>query len=515
MLGSRKHANIPMTPRTVKGTPGGGGGVDFARQLAERNGAAAGSLAKKFRSAAPKGSRLAAGYRDRTGDRVEEGEGDEKAARIKALEEQVKLGQMERGMFERIRDEVTGGEVENTHLVKGLDWKLLERIKKGEDVLAEKKGVEEGDEEDPEDLDDEFEELEKREVVAVRKEEKEKKGEMAPPPPVAGVKRTRDQILAELKASRKRAAEEVAAQQQLGTKFRRIGGKKDTSRIEIDERGREVLIVTDADGHERRKVRKGRLDGAAAQSSLLMPDIDATPLGMEVPEIPQAPAEESDDDIYADIGDDYDPLASIGEDELSSSDEEVEVEARPKIPEKPKNILEEAEQTSEPDTEQKSSAEPPNPPTTALPRNYFNDAPNPLSVLSNAANPFQDPTYLAALLQKSKDTASATDPSSASSLSAEPDQDRLKRRAAMLSAQDRDLDDVDMGFGSSRFDDADDMAMDGSRVKLSEWGDKSDDGDEAGREKGDKGPRKRGPKKRKGDKNSVADVLGAIQRRKK
>jgi RED-like protein N-terminal region len=512
VLGSRKHANIPMTPRTVKGSSSGG--VDFARQLAERNGAgAAGSSAKKFRSAAPKGSRLAAGYRDRTGERVDDGDGDEKAARIKALEEQVKLGQMEREMFERIRDEVTGGEVRNTHLVKGLDWKLLERIKKGEDVLTEKEEEEDGEgEEDPEDLDDEFEELEKKEVVAVRKEEKEKKGEMAPPPPVAGMKRTRDQILAELKASRKRAAEEVAAQQQLGTKFRRIGGKKETSRIEIDERGREVLIVTDVDGHEKRKVRKGRPDGATAQSTLLMPDKDAKPLGMEVPEIPDAPAEESDDDIYADIGDDYDPLAGIGEDELSSSDGEEE-EASPKIPERPKNILEEAEQSSKPDAEEKdqSTAEAPNP-SIALPRNYFNDDPSSLSVLGNASNPFKDPTYLAALLQKSKDTSLSTDPPS--SLTAETDEDRLKRRAAMLSAKDRDMDDVDMGFGSSRFDDADDMAMDGSRIKLSEWGEKGDD-DDGGREKGDKGPRKRGPKKRKGDKNSVVDVLGAIQRRKK
>jgi hypothetical protein len=484
-----------MTPRTVKGSSGG---IDFARQLAERDGTQA--SARKFRSAAPKGSRLASGYRDRTGDRVDEDE-DDKAQRIKALEEQMKLGQIDRETFEKIRDEVTGGDVRNTHLVKGLDWKLLDRIKKGEDVLTEKK---EG-EEDAEDLDDEFEELEKKEVVAVQKDEREKKGEMAPPPPVAGVKRTRDQILAELKASRKRAAEEVTAQQQLGTKFRKIGVKKESSRIEIDERGREVLIVTDADGHEKRKVRKGRPDEATAQSTLLMPDKDAKPLGMEVPDIPQAPAEESDDDIYADIGDDYDPLANIGE--SSSSDDEVE--APPKMPEKPKDILE-GEQTPESDPDEQKTAKAPNA-STALPRNYFNDDPSSLSILANAVNPLQDPAYLAALFQKSKDKAASNDTSS--SMTADTDEDRLKRRAAMLSAKDRDMDDVDMGFGSSRFDDADEMAMDGSRVKLSEWGGGGDD--EAGQKKGgDKGPRKRGPKKRKGDKNSVADVLGAMERRK-
>ena len=59
MLGSRQKSSIPMTPRSFIGKSG----VDFARQLAERNAGPAKS--KNFRSAAPKGSRLATGYHSR------------------------------------------------------------------------------------------------------------------------------------------------------------------------------------------------------------------------------------------------------------------------------------------------------------------------------------------------------------------------------------------------------------------------------------------------------------------
>jgi hypothetical protein len=80
----------------------------------------------------------------------------------------------------------------------------------------------------------------------------------------------------------------------------------------------------------------------------------------------------------------------------------------------------------------------------------------------------------------------------------------------MLQQDDRDAQDMDMGFGSSRFADEEDFEE--KKVKLSEWGGKDDD-DEGG--KGDaKGKRKRGPKKRKGDVNSAADVMRVLERRK-
>ena len=79
----------------------------------------------------------------------------------------------------------------------------------------------------------------------------------------------------------------------------------------------------------------------------------------------------------------------------------------------------------------------------------------------------------------------------------------------MLEAHDRDADDMDLGFGSSRFGDEEDG--EGKKVKLSVWG--KETGDE-GRSGEGKVPRKRGPKKRKGDANSAADVLKVMERRK-
>ena len=135
-----------MTPRSIAGHISGN---DFARQIAEHKRAALGQpAAKKFKSrAAPKGTKIAVGYQDRAAllrqQEAEEGQRNspqdhnDKAERIQALEEMVKLQQIDQATFERLRDEIgVGGDLESTHLVKGLDRKLLERIRRGEDVAA-------------------------------------------------------------------------------------------------------------------------------------------------------------------------------------------------------------------------------------------------------------------------------------------------------------------------------------------------------------------------------------------
>jgi hypothetical protein len=528
-LGSRNKSFIPMTPRSVLNR----GGVDFARQLAERN--AGPEKSKRFRSAAPKGSRLAEGYQDRTQERIDE-ENDDKARRIKALEDALKLEQIDEATFVRLRDEIAGGDISTTHLVKGLDFKLLKRIREGENVLEGSKKAEEKEEE-AEDLDAQFEELEKQEVVPVAKQEKVKQGVMAPPPPVAGQKRTRDQILAELKASRTAEAEaRAAALPQLGAKFKKIGVRQETSRIERDQNGRDVLITTDADGNVKRKVRKVKDDeNKAALTPLLELDPAQKPLGMDVPAIPEAPVapeDSEDDDIFEGAGHDFNPLAALADDDDdSSSDEEgEEKESAREGPldgrETPKRRLKSRSRSlsrshsrsrsesvdsegvaSEPETIPQETAAP----VTAAPRNYFNEPS--LSVLGNMHNPLKDPALLAALANSRK-----LDPERMSSDANPPSSEeaaRLKRRAAMISNQDRDLEDMDMGFGSSRFDDAEDMANEGERVKFSKWkglgDDGEDDDDEEGgkKKKGEK--RKRAPKKRKGDKDSAADVLSVMK----
>lgn len=481
-----------MTPRTVRGTTN----IDFARQLAERKSES--QPPKKFRSsAAPKGTKLAAGYRDRTRNR-EDNERDEKAQRIKALEESMKLGQIDRETFERLVENITGGDIEATHLVKGLDRKLLERVRRGEDVLSETSNKEEAQE----DLDEEFEKLVEKPVAPVVREKAQKKGEMAPPPPISGIKRSRNTILAELKASRKAAAEAAAAEKaikypELGPGFRKVGEKRETTKLEKDDKGRDILIITDEDGNAKRKVRKMKQDENAGPTGL---DKTAKPLdwGVKVPDLPQAKQhgslieDEEDDNIFEGVGTDYNPLAELGEAESSAASEDEDGEA------KPFNTTEQSIRSanSEEALSQKSSG-------NVIPRRNYFDKSTALSTIL-PSNPLVDPDIIAALKRVQKlDSASSV-------FTTAGDEDRLKKRATMLSASDRDLEDMDLGFGSSRFDDAEEMES-GKQIKLSEW-----NGTGAGREDRQAGSkkRKRGPKKGKGDKNSAADVLKVMEKNK-
>ena len=501
----------------------GASGIDFARQLREQNASLNPTTSKKFRStAAPKGSRLASGYQDRTQLRttVEE---DEKATRIKSLEEMVKLGQMEQATFEALRDEIVGGNVKDVHLVKGLDWKLLERVRRGEDVLNElaKAVSDRGDglpmkEESNPDVDEALESLEEKEVKPLAKEQKAKKGAMAPPS-LAGRKRNRDEILRELKASRLKAEEDKKAQQpSLGPKFKKVDAKQEKSRIERDERGREILITVDGEGRVKRKVKKVKVETDPKLSNgLLMPDKDAKPLGMEIPEA-KAPVillEEDNGDIFEDAGNDYDPLGGMqDEDDSDTSDEDGIIAERPIDDDKPVLPLKSSDTTSitEDTSPSRSTANMPPPPVPikSVPagRNYFGDpSPSKDDDSITKSTPLADQTILAALKKAStiSPLLSSSDPSNAEEAAI------LARRKKLLDSHDRDAEDMDMGFGSSRFEDEEDGEE--RKVKLSVWG--KDSGDHGEKEDG-KGKRKRGPKKRKGDVNSAADVLKVMERRK-
>lgn len=524
-LGSRKRSSIPMTPRQI-----GRNSVnaEFARQLAERNAKA--NPQKKFKSSAPKGVKLAAGYTDRTKAREDDDEADERVQRIKALEESMKLGQIDRETFEKLVLEITGGEITSTHLVKGLDRKLLERIRKGEDVIQD--STPKGDDEEGSDIEDELDELAEQEVAPVIKEKIEKKGEMAPPPSVAGVKRSRDAILAELKAQRKAAVEAAAAEREkkyptLGPGFRKVGPGGETTRIEHDAKGREVLVITDADGKEKRKVRKQKVDQPQLEPRYDIEDpnkplhinMENMPPSAENQPDPPKEEESDDDDIFAGVGSNYNPLANIedeDDDDDNDSSEEDQDEAKPskaarvESSEDRKVTASDASETREKtavtpaDTaEQPSSSEPP---SAALPRrNYFNDTHSSASTKEKDA---ADATVLAALKKVRTLDANST-------LLQDSEEARLKKRAAELAAHDRDMEDLDMGFGGSRFDDAEEMEQEGVKVKFSEWkglGAEEDDEEGQGGSSGKK--RKRGPKKKKGDKNSAADVLQVIERQK-
>ncbi|KAH7171130.1 hypothetical protein EDB81DRAFT_191237 [Dactylonectria macrodidyma] len=506
-LGSRQRASIPMTPRSV-----GGAQADFARQLAERNNT--NRPQRKFKSSDPRGIKLATGYVDRSKER-EDNADDARGEQLKELEEALKNEEIDQETFEKRRFEIAGGDLSSTHLVKGLDFKLLKRIKEGEDVYGEKKPDEEERVAPEVDIDDEFDQLEDQEVMAVVKEKEKKKGQLSTVALAPGKKRTRDQILAELKASRAAAK---AQQDLLGDRFKKIGAKqKPGTRIERDRKGREVLIIVDEDGHEKRKVRKiqpGAEKDEDLARDLLMPDKDAKPLGMEVPEQYRKQEEpkqeeEEDIDIFDGVGDDYDPLAGMDGSDSESDGDDTRKET------------EEAEASEDAEVREvtdKSMPPPPKPLTPSAPRNYFKDAKTGLVSEEQVKAPsMSDPAIMAAIKR-----AAALNPIAKEKSEGDDDEEdegegdaskkksMEERRKRLLQMADRDDEDLDMGFGTSRFEDEEDF--DESRVKLSTWG--KDDGGE-GSPRGGSSKRKRAPKKRKGDANSAADVLRVMEERKK
>ena len=431
----------------------------------------------------------------------------------------VKLGQMEYSTFEKLRDEIVGGDVGNVHLVKGLDRRLLERARRGEDVYKEpEKKVEEKVEEEEErmaevDVDAALDDLEGREVAPIIREKKKENDSQA----VMAKKRTRDDILEALKASR--AQVQATAAPALGIKFRKLSARLEpgTSRVEIDNKGREVLITVDEDGNVKRKVRKKKptpesSSGEVTKNGLLMPDKNAIPLGADAPIIPQKPtpaAEPSDDeDVFEGVGADYDPLTgSDGSDSDSSTSESGE-----KKGELQKRETKHEHNTSPQTTVSKDPKNMPPPPLPSKPRNYFASTSTTSEENNSVTNPLKDPTFLAALQKANSITRTAPDEDDSGS-DAESQREAARkaaRRKEMLEAHDRDAEDMDLGFGGSRFGDQEE-GEERAGVKLSKWDGDADDGGK--NDRGGTKQRKRGKKKKKGDKDSASDVLAVLEKR--
>lgn len=341
--GSRNNPGISMTPRIVKG---GSGHDSFAHQLASQR--AANNSTKKFKSHKVKGTKLAAGYHDRVADREQnELPHDARETRIRALEEQMKLGQISKETFEQLVDQITGGDVEATHLVKGLDRRLLARVRNGEDVLGstpeKTEDVSNHRDDGTIDEDSALEVLEKAAVTPVARDSTQKKGEIAPlpPKPLTGVKRSRNEILAELRAMRETNREtQAVAESQAASGFKRVGDRhviqSGASKVERDKYGREVITTIDEEGNVKRKVRKvnptpavedpknaslsrrgGSRKSAALGSDAYMQDAQIL--------ANQDEDEEEDDDIFQGAGRDYDPLVSL---EANVSDDTSDSDAR-------------------------------------------------------------------------------------------------------------------------------------------------------------------------------------------
>ena len=508
LLGSRKRSSIPMTPRSIAGHCTTN---DFARQVAEHKRAILGQgqpPKKKFKSsAAPKGTKFAAGYQDRaallrqheaeSANRDGSQDQDDKAERIKALEEMVKLQQIDQATFEMLRSEIgVGGDLETTHLVKGLDRRLLERVRRGEDVTTtDKVTVREGEElekngeNSKQDIDEELESVLEKKVQAA--ETKVKKGEKIPPPSstVSTGKMSRDEILKKLKASRVSAAREVKeakfAEASLGSNFRKIGSREQPEKKKVVEtingRRREVLVITHPDGTSKRKVRwidkeDCKADGSAAGAVL----------GMEIPiDIAtkqramlekQKVEEQEDEDIFAGVGADYDPFGGISDDAGDESHSEIEREAA----------------AIQGQTEAKTAGSEPKP------RDYFSSTRLDAETMKSEIAPVADPAILAALkraaaipVAQGEVRAGKESHETDTSFHGNAFLERLRKR------EEEDAADLDLGFGESRFGDEEDEEAQAWHVA------------EGGKKKNE---RRRGPKKRKGNKNEVGDVMAVLER---
>ncbi|KAF2720117.1 hypothetical protein K431DRAFT_286124 [Polychaeton citri CBS 116435] len=523
VFGGKRGALGSVAPRDTKGSD-----TDFLRQFRERN--AALQPTKKFRSSkAPKGTKYGAGYVDRARARAEAeeaGQADEKAERIKALEEQMKLGQISEATFYALRDEITGGDVGATHLVKGLDRKLLERVRRGEDVM----GLGTSGESVPDnqagkvgDVDNELEKLGSKEVETLKRAEKQKKGNAASSAaPVAGVKRTRDQVMAELKAQRKAAAEaRAAAAPKLDSRFKRVD-EAHKPNVEIDAKGREIITVI-KDGKVKKMVRKAAPQPMQSEKAS---GNDAKPvLGADVAIPTQAQTvskgdpgngggdDDDDDDIFEGVGTDYNPLAALGESSGGDSDDsESEANARGSQRRSPT----ERRSTRSPvsDSDESETAKPPTQQqrtSYSVPRNYFNEKPQVSA--GESAQPDHTTAIQEVLKKAAKMDPLGSDKVGNVTQNAE-ELARHKRRAEMLSNHDRDMDDMDIGFGGSRFDEED--GGDDAKVRLSQWKGKGGAEDDGWEEEGERhgGKKKRKPKKRKGDVDNVDDVMRVIEGRK-
>lgn len=512
------------------------GNNEFARQLAARRAAAQQQLpAKKFRSsAAPKGTKLATGYVDRAKERSETEVEDERASRLEALQALYKDGQIEHEDYVH-QTKLLGGDVSSTHLVRGLDFALLERVRKGEDVMGAdgKTAEEQGEEAEAanEALEDKLDEVLQKDVAPVERKKEKKRGVVAP--------RSRAEILAELKRSRQAARE--AANPALGSKFRKIGEKKEEKKAAQEEEVK-VKHVMGADGKVKKKVKRSEKD---RRDKLDMPPPSSKVMGMmPPPPLPGAkPAEPEEDEgevnIFDDV-EDYDPLAGLhgdssDEDEPKDKEKGKEKEnaedkkGEPKKNEDPEaknpetkdletkdpeaKLLEAKEETEDPESmdldldsdtdtapapaRAPASTSTPSETTPTTTTTTMPPPPRPkpkifASVSSEDDDTYRPPSSASSLLASDPGLAAAL--AKAAKIGSKQDDEKEKKRKAIQEASDRDAYDIDFGFGGSR-----------------DFGD--DDDDMVGGGSGGAKKRKRGPKKKKGDKNDPTTVERIVQER--
>jgi hypothetical protein len=490
-LGAKRSSQVPPKPRPE---PEGSSKTEFARQVRERHVGL--QSTKKFKSSVPMGSKMADGYTDRAKLRAEAEKRDleQKTARIKALEEQVKLGSLSRQDFELLKDKIMDDEVSGKSPVRGLNRELLERARRGEG--EPQASPEEHAMPQDMDVDAELDKLGDVSAAVPERVKREKVGIRANTQ-VAGVKRTRDEIMADLKAKRQAIAEEKAKDKPTFDHRWRKVGEQAKPRIEIDKKGREVIVTVDEDGIVKRMVRKKQ--GATQIANTGVVDKTKAVLGADfiVPDPAPGSARkegesDDDDDIFAGVGTEYNPLGEEEEDDDDNDEDVSNVDGTPSTSQK--------SPAAHRAPETQASATKHADPQPLAPRNYFGTDSNKTEEIETPRHEMIENIIKKAATVGLTQHVEQTDEEKA----------RDERRAKLL-ARDRDLDDMDLGFGGSRFDDFED-GEEGGKARLSEWNQSgANDGD--GKSHRDDTARKRKPKKRKGDVNNMDDIMRVLEGR--
>ncbi|KAG4217886.1 hypothetical protein PC116_g33634, partial [Phytophthora cactorum] len=159
---------------------------------------------------------------------------------------------------------------------------------------------------------------------------------------------------------------------------------------------------------------------------MMMPDKNAKPLGMEVPEQYRKQAEEPEDEdinIFDDVGDDYDPLAGLEEED---SEDEESTEKKPQ----PSDTIKEDKAAMPP---------PPRPATTTEPRNYFKDSKTKLVSSETLKAPSMSDPAIQAALKKAATLNPISRPTEEDDEEARAKAERLKK---LLQNNDRDAEDM-------------------------------------------------------------------------
>lgn len=502
-------------------------------------------------SAAPKGARYGKGYQDRASlRRAEQREAEELEERIRALEDARRQGQIDEDTFQKQRAQLgVGGDLRTTHLVKGLDFELLRRVKAGEkldlgdnDDMKGKEPIVEpkpspspspspGPEPEPEakpesgleaqfepeaeaakadsvipeaDFDAEFDALvdakEKEVTKPAPKQEKIKKGTLAvpPPPSIQNKKLTRDEILKQFKA--KRSSHDTSSA--LGTRFKKINSKPGTK--QQLEKYQETIMQREQALEEANRQSVGDMETSESEeqiqdagvSTKARPsppspdDTEAAPQPTAPPPVRRVDSDSEDEvgDIFSDAGRDYN--AGLPDEESSSSSSEGEMEDEAKTEE----------------GHSKVTAPSPKQPTGK--RNYFGASRTAEEAVVDRSKPSLTDESIVSALKAARRKPSPDDDADEEKDDGEEhvfgegegenEEAKARREKFLEEMRKRDeLDamDLDMGFGGSRFADEEDDMPYQEEVRS-----------------GNK--RKRGPKKKKGDKNSAGAVMGVLEGRK-